>query len=291
MGPVITRAEAQTQPEFQEGGRVEFWRSDPIKFWLTGGRSGIGVHGLPHLTVLGLVFVAIVRGRKLRDTPPALLDNAVVALGLFALAHAVLFRLHLPNRYTRYALPLSAILVVAAHLWPAVQEWRARSTMGRRVAALAVRTWKPAVAVGLLLLAALVTNAMSGAWRPVQRAQVEFYEFVASLPVDARLAGNVSLAGVPLFSRRSVLVDPEFALPYLRGYYREVQRRQDALRAALASRSRPGLAQFCREFGVTHLVLSRTQPLPPAGANRPPAERLLENERYLVVTCPREAGS
>lgn len=287
MGEVITRAEARERPEFHDGGRVGFFTDDPVAYWLTHDRSGIGWNSRMRSMVIAILVCAFVLGRRAPRVPGLVWDNLLVSVALFLTAHALLFRLHLPNRYTRFTLPISLILLVAALARPAVDaladRWPAVATAGARLA-----RWTPALAavVLLIMLGAALPKVVRPA--PPDPQLVGLYHFAATLPRDALLAGNVvELGNLPLMSRRSVYVDSEFALPYLKGYYREVARRRRALSAALDAASPDDLNRFCDESGVTHLALERAS-LPAAGRDRGPRERLFENERFLVVPCRRE---
>jgi hypothetical protein len=293
MGPVITAAEARQRPEFQEGGRVEFFRDDTLAYWVTSGRSGIGWSDGQTLRVLLIAAGALLLGRRLLRGPALALDTALVGLGLFGLAHAVLFRLHLPNRYTRTTLAFAGIMLLAAH-GPAA--WR---ELGRRVPALArggagLAARRGAVAATALALVAIAAAArLTGDPRRVRPESVDMFRFAGTLPKQAMLAGNTGLAWIPLLTQRRVFVDGEFALPYLKTYYAEVGRRARALGRALDASDAAEANRFCRDTGVTHLVFRKgtAVPLPPAARGRPPSERVFENDRFLVVTCPRGASA
>ena len=294
LGPVITRAEAVQSEEFQRGGRVAFFSPDPVVYYLVGNRSGLGWNY--HLTTFALIlllFASVLRG-KLFQAPPIILDNLAVSLFLFACAHLLLFRLYLPNRYVRWTLPISAILWIASEAWPFIVRLQERFTGFRPVWATVVR-WRFGLAF-LFFLAVLSGAMKTGFLTPkTERPDVvELYHFLATLPKTSLIAGNTPyLAGVPLFARRKILVDDEFALPYLKGYYREVVRRRTALQKALKTPAADEMGRFCREFGVTHLVIDPTAQVPPIGPavlERLERERVFRSAPFFVATCPRAAG-
>jgi hypothetical protein len=285
VGPLITRSEARAAPEFQPGGRAAFFDPDPVRFYLTGKRSGLGWNSrLTQLAVL-VALVALVRGGAIRRTAAVIPDLAVVSLALFAAAHALLFRLHLPNRYVQWTLPLAAALFVAAHA---------------RLAAERLRDWLPALArawpilgrarwgVALVLLAAVVigtvAEARRHAARPPETAGLHLH--LRTLPVDALVAGHsLVLAEIPVVDRRRILEDAEFALPYFRGYYHEVVRRTKAREAVWQSGSPEALGGFCRQFGVTHLLVDRRAGIPATlPLLRPTAQ--FDDGRFLLAPCP-----
>lgn len=293
MGPLITRAEAMQMEEFQPGGRVPFFSPDPVEYYLVANRSGLGWNNRLTTFALILALFASVLRRKLLQAPPIIFDNLAVSLFLFACAHLLLFRLHFPNRYVRWTLPLSAVLLIATKARPFVGELQERFPGFRRVWTTLV-WWRFGFA-SLLFLTALGGTVKVVFFTPssVPPAVIELYDFLATLPKTSLVAGNTHyLAGVPLFDRRKILVVDEFALPYLKGYYQEVVRRKTAFQTALKTPSPDELGRFCREFGVTHLLIDPTAQTPtivPAVLEQLERERVFRSGPFVVATCPREA--
>ncbi|MFQ5829264.1 MAG: hypothetical protein ACE5JD_08935 [Candidatus Methylomirabilia bacterium] len=290
LGALITRAEASRMQEFQPGGRVAFFNPSPVEFYFHGTRSGLGWNSRLQNYTLTLALMALVLRRKMLRAPGILLDNVAVSVVLFALAHLLLFHLHLPNRYVRFTLPLSAILLIACHgraVIERLKDWFPR--FGRAWPSLA--RWQAGFA-GLLLLLVLVgaVRAIASPDR-VDPAVVELHQFLSTLPKAALIAGlSPETAGIPLLAQRRVLVSNEFALPYFKGYYHAVQRRQRALLMAWETPIPDELAQFCGEFGVTHLVVDRADGREPALRSWLEAHEVFQNERFLITKCPRPSG-
>lgn len=293
MGPLITSADAMRMEEFQPGGRVPFFSPDPVEYYLVGNRSGLGWNN--RLTTLALILAlfAVVLRRRLVQAPPIIFDNLAVSLLLFASSHLLLFRLHLPNRYVRWTLPLSAILLVACQARPFIERLQ-EIRPGFRSAWATVVRWRTGLAcLVVLAMAGAAVKVVFFAPSPVPPAVVKLYEFLATLPKPSLIAGNTHLvAGIPLFAKRKILVVDEFALPYFKGYYREVTRRRTALQKALETPSADELARFCREFGVSHLVIDPTAKTPAVSASvleRIEREGIFRSGPFVVATCPREA--
>ncbi|HBE33829.1 MAG TPA: hypothetical protein DD990_21580 [Cyanobacteria bacterium UBA11368] len=109
FGPTITASAARKLPEFLPGGRANFFHRDLFKFIFTGYRSGMFPRSLftPVTLLFGLLLPILVRFRsrfpllKQLTNSSAILGQIVIAsIGMFFAAHAVLFKLHLPSRYT-----------------------------------------------------------------------------------------------------------------------------------------------------------------------------------------------
>jgi len=288
LGPILTAAEARQLPEFQRGGRSYFFDPRPVRFWIRNQRAGLGWSSrLRTLAVASLVFV-LVLGRRVGRTPRILFDTLCVSIVLFGLAHLTLFRMHLPNRYVSYTVPLVLTLFLAVHARAVVDavaaRWSwvawARAGLGRR----------PAVGALLLILIVLGNAVQMAANKPnrVDPSWVELSASLAGLPKDVLIAGEgPALSGVPLFARRSIYEHPELSLPYFQTFREEMLRRRAAVHAAINAEAPETLAAFCRASGVTHLLIDRAHPLPrvtPWLADR----AVFQNRRFLVAPCPTQ---
>ncbi|HEU5321378.1 MAG TPA: hypothetical protein VFX28_11270, partial [Methylomirabilota bacterium] len=139
------------------------------------------------------------------------------------------------------------------------------------------------------LLAAVVAGSIGEARRVASTPPevADLHRYLRTLPADALVAGrSETLAAVPLLDRRRILEDWEFALPYFRGYYHEVVRRTNARESAWRTGSREALGRFCRDFGVTHLLVDRRAGQPPAFLPVLAAGPGFVNGRFLVAPCP-----
>ena len=124
FGPTITVAEARTLPEFTPEGRSSFFYDrDPWKFWFNASRSGIRlpVALMPQLVYAGLVLPLLLRypspfplAKKVSSGIRLFPQLILASLAMFFAAHALLFKLHLPSRYTQHSLRI--VMVFAASL-------------------------------------------------------------------------------------------------------------------------------------------------------------------------------
>ena len=242
-GPVATWNDALTMPEFQPGGRVAFFSDDGNwKFWVEGGRSGL----LPRYDRLPVALYAAIAlpmmlwgsrwfplTRHLRPPMRLLWDLIIVSLAWYGLAYAVLYRLHLPSRYTQHTFRIGLALATAIALLilvDALLHW-AEVAHGKH-------RWRNAVALGLSVAIALVLLLfpLFGQFpRPgyIEGDYPDLYVFFAQQPTDTVIASIADEASnIPSFSVRSVVTAREYAIPYHLGYYREfVQRTTDVITA------------------------------------------------------------
>lgn len=264
--PVVTLAQAQQMPEFQRGGRSDFFSDNPWRFWFTGPRSGLlpYIARLPELlgaAVLLPLFYCWPRRFPLtrRIQPQIVLIPQLLAVSLFwfLAAHALLFRLHLPSRYTQHSLRIVLCWAAAIALvigLDGLRRWAIRSATA----------WKTVLAVGLmgLIAAALMfypsytpefprTNYVVG-------TQPDLYRFFQQQPPTTLIASiSEEASNLPSFAERSVYVAKEYAIPYHMGYYRPFQQRVNNLIEAQYSPSLPRLKRFIRETGVSFWLLDR----------------------------------
>lgn len=283
VGLAFSRTEAAQMSEFQPGGREPFFDPDPLRFYVRSDSSGIGLNPRLGRFLLAVAVLLAIVGRRVFLTPPVIVDMAVVSLLLFAVSHLVFPWLYFPNRYVRYTLPLSAILTIAFHGRAAVgrvQQW-----MPERLRPPGHHArWGTALAAGGLLLVVLAeaTRTVVASSPRANPVAADLYDFLATLPKASVIAGTAHrLDAVPLLAHRKIFWHPEFHAPFFKGYYRLVQERRAAL-VALEARGYTDIERFCGDFGVTHFVFDRTQPLPSVVPLR---ARLFENAGFLVTNC------
>lgn len=265
FGPTIMAAQARKLPEFLPGGRSAFFYEDPWRFWLSASRSGLLPSIKPPLLAVGFLLPVLLRYPSLfplaqRVNSIAILPQVVVAsLLMFFAAHALLFKLHLPNRYSehslRIVLPIAAaitLIVICNALWHACKQ-RLPYLQGRQLLALA------SVA---LIGAALILYPSFEKNFPNTKYQVGnfplLYQFFQSQPKDSLIA---SLSGeadnLPTFSQRSILVGREYAIPYHVGYYRQFRQRMLDLIRAQYNPDLTAVQTLIQKYGIDFWLLDR----------------------------------
>jgi len=266
-GPVITAAEAKTLLEFGSTGLSKFFVDNFGDFWFTGQRSGmIPKYGtvLPLFAGLSLPLLLLLFPslfpllRQMTKQARLLVQITLASLGMFFIAHALLFKLHLPSRYTEHSLrvvtaiaggiALTAMLD-SIFLWarPRRQKAKDKTLEERQRLALGLAT--------LILTALVVHPAFLKEFPKTDYAvgQVPaLYEFFAQQPKDILIASLAEeVKNLPSFSKRSILVGGTgFPVPYHKGYYAEIRKRTIDLIEAQYSPDLNQVQSFIQKYGV-----------------------------------------
>ncbi|MBW4465683.1 MAG: hypothetical protein KME07_09620 [Pegethrix bostrychoides GSE-TBD4-15B] len=267
--PVVTLAEAQQMPEFQNGGRSDFFNDNPWKFWLTGLRSGLmpRMARLPELLGVALLLPVILGFRRAfpltrQLQPAALLLPQMLAVSLFwfGAAHLLLFKLHLPSRYTQHTLRIllcwAAAMTIVIGLdglkhWAnqqadQPQRWRRWLTIG-----------VAAITAAALVLYPSYTPEFPRA-RYIKGEQPALYQFFAQQPAETLIASlSEEASNLPSFAQRSVYVAKEYAIPYHMGYYAPFRQRVLEVIRAQYSPNLAELKQWMQTTGVEFWLLDR----------------------------------
>jgi hypothetical protein len=279
FGPVLSGDEARSLFTLSPTGWSAFFSDRPLDFWFCGKRSGMlpfewctanSVFSpevddlppnplrfllLPHLWLaLALPFLLRVRSPLVAQVRQVWLlpQILLVSLGWFFLAHALIFRLHLPNRYTEHSLRIVAVL--AAGLAATLLLERLLRWGGQRSRLLA------AGLALLLLIHPLLLRFEDVSFPVIQYStgrHPDLYEFLAAQPKDSLVASiDREINNIPSFAQRSILVGGRgFVLPYHVGYYRQVsQRTIDLIRAQYSPRLSE-VQQFIQTYGVDFWLL------------------------------------
>jgi hypothetical protein len=258
-GPVITAAEAAGLAEFQKKGRSAFFTASWWEYWVVGPRSGL-LRYLPSSSpMLALGALLPLLGRL---APKAAWEQArpglivlgqvvAVSVGLYVASHLLLFRLHLPSRYTMHTVWMAAAIAGGLAVALMVDALHRRSGPSSR----------PIMATVLTLLLGLSLWSPGRAWFDVGlRAgpSPDLYRFLAKQPPDS-LVASLSLEAdyIPLFAGRSVFFARELAIPYHQGYFRTVRSRAEALIQAQYSPDPSVLDRFNRDHGIRFWLIDK----------------------------------
>ncbi|MEB3358627.1 MAG: hypothetical protein VKK04_18015 [Synechococcales bacterium] len=287
-GPVATAAEARTMPTFQHTGRKDFFHINPWNFWFCNDRSAVlplewcrnpfPIHGW---FAVGLVPI-LIWGRSRLPLVQRLSPNLVLlpqlllaSLGMFFIAHALLFRLHLPNRYSKHSLRILIALAGAIALTLVVEAlWCWAKERGR---------WR-VVTQGSIVLG-LTGIALSYPWLLEQFPAPDYvvaepaavFEFFAAQPKDILVGSLADQANnVPSLSQRSILTASEIANPYHLGYFRQIDERTNDLMAAQYSFDGRATREVIEKYGLDFLWIEQ-------GAFNPD---YIESDRWLRQIQP-----
>jgi hypothetical protein len=189
----------------------------------------------------------------------------LASVGMFVLAHVVLFRLHYPDRYTKVSFQILlsfATAVVLVVVMDALFRWASRGAGGPA-------HWRQALVIGstaavglaftavpaLIILRASPTlyNNFYGGGAPA------LYEFFQRQPKDAVIASIATEVDYfPTFAQRPILVGPEYAIPLHVGYYRQIRERAGALFRAQYATDVSDVKAFIRKYQVRFWVIEHT---------------------------------
>ncbi|HIK28816.1 MAG: hypothetical protein N3E45_12545 [Oscillatoriaceae bacterium SKW80] len=261
--PTITVAEAKTMPEFLPGGRSSFFVKDPWQFWLHG-RSGIGLSSslTPAFMAAGFLLPVLLRypsrfplSNVISERIAILPQLLIASLAMFFAAHALLFKLHLPSRYTQHSFRI-VIALSAALALTLILEALLSLFSGKE------KTW-----FGLFLLFPcsfiLITypnfTMKKFPWTYyVSGEEPALYKFFKAQPKDIIIASLTEEANnLPTFAHRSILVGREYAVPYHMGYYKKFRERVFELLLAQYSTNISDVQKFAQKYGVDFWLLEK----------------------------------
>jgi hypothetical protein len=269
FGPTITAADARYMPEFLRRGRTPFFHADPFEYWLFGRGSGFFPSSLPWLVLVGFLLPFMLRSPnrfplvKQLHGATILLQFLLAALGMFLLAHMVLFQLHLPNRYTGASLRL--VIVLAAGLAVPILLDSILSICGRQSAVLVKQVSAIAattVFAGALILYPLFLEDFPNT-RYLKGQVPSLYQFFAQQPKDTIVASLSEEAdNLPTFAQRMTLAGREYGVPFQVGYYRQIRQRAEAMVQAQYSPDLAVTKRVIQIYGVDFWLLDRAAFVP-----------------------------
>lgn len=268
-GPTITRAEALELPDFSPQGRSKFFKSHWWAYIVGGGRAGLLPRSLytPATLVFGFFLPFLLRYPRnfslAKSVKPQLIilpQLIMVSVGLYLFAFAVLFKLHLPSRYTGHSLRIViafaagiAITLILEALIKQIETSLPNKKIPRVKKFLTVALTF-AIAISLVCYPNFVKRFPSTKYKIGK--EPELYQFFQQQPVDILIASLVMEAdNLPTFSKRSILVSREYAIPYHMGYYRPYRQRAIDLIEAQYSPQIEVMREFIEKYGITHWLI------------------------------------
>lgn len=274
FGPVISRAEAISMPEFQPGGRNAFF-FDGLYFWLYDRGGLLHLRSFTPATLVAGALLPIllwmpIKSRWRSQINPQtwiLFQLLLASLGLFILAHLVLFELHLPSRYSSHAIRIILGLTCGIS-WAIIVDdlstlisalWRRQSRQSSAQSGNQISPLRQHIFVSLsgvlIAFSMMYPIAFFEDFPKVDyynfSGNAKLYEHFSAQPKNIMIASLSAEAGnIPMFAGRSVLVSDEHALAYHTGYYDEFRDRTEALIAAQYTTDPAQVAKFISTYGV-----------------------------------------
>lgn len=261
--PIITRSQAIMMPEFHNGGRSNFFKDNFFDYFLGKGNGVMISTSLfnPIILLSSLFFPVIVQRRntfslvgKITPHLASVINLAIASLIMFFFAHLFLFKLHLPSRYTAHSLKFVVVIfagiTITVTLKYYLEQINKKFPLKRR---------KIVVALIILLLTLLTYNSFLDSVSPNGYkigSYPELYKFFQQQPKDIVIASLTKEAdNLPTFTKRSILVSREYAIPYHLGYYQPFSAKAKALIKAQYSNNLAEVKQFIEQYKVTFWLI------------------------------------
>ncbi len=261
--PLVSVDVAKTMPEFLPGGRSEFFDDTAWEYWL-GGRSGMIPKALitPVTLTLGFLLPILLclpqklpLVKQLTKESKLLGQLILTSLALFLAAHALLFRLHLPSRYTQYSLRIVLVIAAALVLTIILDKLLTWASQSRKLP-LQILTLSIATTLAIVLVMYPSFLKKFPKARYVKGKEPQIYQFFAQTPTETLIASTSKIAdNIPTFSQRSVLVSKQYAIPYHLGYYNQFRQRAMDLVEAQYSTKLEKVTAFIQKYSIDYWLL------------------------------------
>ncbi|MBD1829815.1 hypothetical protein NDI47_11055 [Microcoleus vaginatus GB1-A2] len=268
FGPTYTAAEAKQMAEFVPSGRNAFFRPNPKDYWLTGRGSGMFPKSLftPVTHCVGLLFPLLLFLRsafplanQIQSKVWLLLQLFLASSAMFLAAHATIFKLYQPGRYTAYSLRFIVVLITAISLTliiDGVGYWASKTATTVHLKSLVALITTAIIAVAVVLYPCFAKKFPTVGY--VEGKMPALYKFFEQQPKDILIASIATDTDhLPTFSQRSVLVAKEYAVPYQKGYYNKYRQRLNDLIRAQYTPERAVLQNFINSYGVDFWMVDR----------------------------------
>ncbi len=263
-GPVLSAVEAKTL-------WPSFFIDNPWEYWLCWRRTGIFPSewcelsfSLPQIwlgILLPILLLFPPRFPLSQRISPRLIifpQLLLVSLTMFLAAHALLFKLHLPSRYTEHSLrlmmPIAAAIAVSLILERIFQNLADAKAINTRL------IWgiTATVFVTILLIYPILLRKFPDVDYKIGKFP-SLYEFVSTQPKDTLIAGIAEETdNLPAFTNRSILVSPSYVIGYHYAYYQELNQRAIALLTAQYSEKLDDVKQVILKYGIDLWIVERS---------------------------------
>jgi hypothetical protein len=127
-GDLITAAQARAYPEFGASGQMHFFASSTLGY-LKQNYSGFALRDSGSILAVATLLLLVARLRNATLLRWEVWCMPIAALALFGAAHALLFHLYLPHRYTYSLIPFFCIAIAVA-LRPTLEALAGRARLG-----------------------------------------------------------------------------------------------------------------------------------------------------------------
>jgi hypothetical protein len=267
FGPTIAGEAARQLPGLAFAGRIPFFSDDLIWFWLSGQHSGLIPNVLEHpLNIAGLFLPVILRYPqrfpliiKITDRIQILNHIALSSVAMFIFAHLLIYKLFAPARYTRYTLKLVVIIastIVLVAVLDAILRWAKQKQEDSSRPRILALGFSSLLGIVLLFFPFFLEKFPHSFYRVGTAPAV--YEFFQQQPKDILIASlSEEIDNVPTFSKRSILIGWEYAVPYHVTFNHQMTQRATDLISAQYSDNVSQIKSFTDKYGVDFFVLDK----------------------------------
>ena len=251
---VITLETARQLPEFYSEGRSAFFSDNLWHFWLSAERSGFFPFEWQYsaLCSFGLFLPVISKFPqrfplvRLKDSAGIIWQMLLASLGLFCLSHLMLFRLHLPSRYSQHTWRIAIALMTGITLTILLHQLVCKIASSPKIQFGII-----AIVIIALLYPTYAVQSYPYRLGYVTGQAPKLYQFLQQQPKDVVIATLSSEADfIPSLARRSVLVGSEYSIPYHWDYYQQIRQRTKDLIRVQYSFDTADLTRFIRKYQV-----------------------------------------
>ena len=265
---VITWAQARQLPEFAPGGRSAFFNDNLWQFWLAAKQSGWFPFEWQYflMCAFGLLLPVVAKfpqqfplAERLSSHTRIIWQILLASFGWYCLAHLLLFRLHLPSRYSQHTWRITISLLAGIILTILLQ--RLTSELAP------YSNWRQgtivAIATVILLYPTYAVQSYPQRLGYVTGQNPELYQFLQQQPKNIIIA-TLSTEGdfIPSLARRKVLTAREYSIPYHWDYYSQIRQRTQDLIQAQYSLESDQLKSFIRQYEIDFWLLDRSAFMP-----------------------------
>ncbi len=264
FGPVVSRAEAKTMIAFMKDGSQPFFL-DPLQYWITGPHSGFIPYDIrPPLIWTGLLILFFLKHRYGGRAPlPARSETTlfqaakfpvriiVASTCVFLPAHAFLFHLYNPGRYTQHTFPVALALASGVVVVEILRRVHHVNRLAGKVLVFVLLTILAAQSVNTLLYGYGYRQYLSGKYRDLY----SFFHKQQPSTLTASLSAEAD--NLPAFGRRSTLAGREYALPYHTAYYSQIHGRVSQLIRAHYSEDPGEVRKLIRVYYVDFFLIEK----------------------------------
>lgn len=308
LGPVVTLAEAKTNPDYRDGARRLILDISPNPFSKsirevlfevglvrvnpdTGEHASIIRFAGTWLGVAVLGWLIVRRRIRIPAAAPAFW---VAGAAVYWLACILAFRLYLPQRYSEYGWGAGGIALLIGLLT------QTRIPMRPARAHRALSNLIVAGCLAALWLAWGRTDRFGDIANTERAPHAALYDFAASLPKGARFASHpYDGDDIPFWAGRASLCGYELDQPFFTKSWRSSVERTRATFAAIYATDRAEILAFCDRWQVTHLLLrpdryrddfrKRAKYCDPFDAENKTRLRKIERQQLALAEPPPDA--